>query len=111
MRQGKMAVQVSRASDRLIQAHYRQELSEKHSLLIEHWIKDEVNKKIVLSCDSIDELITCYRIAEDWDFPRYMVTDLGLTEFDCITTTAIAIGPFHEEVLDAHYRSRPLKLA
>jgi PTH2 family peptidyl-tRNA hydrolase len=57
--------------------------------------------KIVVSCDSEQELNELYRIAKNNNLPCVMIVDAGLTEFNGVPTeTCIAIGPADPDEID-----------
>lgn len=64
------------------------------------WLKGPF-KKIAVSVDSEEELLSLYRQAEILQIPRDLIRDSGLTEFGGVPTlTAAAIGPAPDDVLD-----------
>lgn len=67
---------------------------------MEEWI-DGIFTKIVVSIDSLDELLEVKEKAEDAGLPVALIEDNGLTEFKGVkTTTCIAIGPADSELID-----------
>lgn len=57
--------------------------------------------KIVVSCDSEQELEELYQKAKDSRLPCSMIVDAGLTEFNGVPTkTCIAIGPAEPTLID-----------
>ena len=57
--------------------------------------------KIVVSCDSEEELLELYQKAKDKKLPCSLITDAGLTEFNGVPTkTCIAIGPSNPDQID-----------
>lgn len=57
--------------------------------------------KIVVSCDSEQELDELYQKAKDKNLPCSMIVDAGLTEFNGVPTkTCIAIGPAFPDEID-----------
>lgn len=57
--------------------------------------------KIVVSCDSEQELDELYQKAKDKRLPCSMIVDAGLTEFNGVPTkTCIAIGPAMPNEID-----------
>ena len=114
MRKGKMMAQASHASmkvllDRMIKSglHYHSGWESEWTL---HLKEDEPLKiwlnglftKVVLSCDSEEELLALYKKAKDKGLLCSLITDAGLTEFNNVpTNTCIAIGPdFPENIND-----------
>lgn len=80
--------------------------SEKHQLLIRlspevyEWMTTDF-KKIVVGCDSQEELMSIYEKAKETGvLPCSLILDLGLTEFSAPTYTAVAVGPGPEWVVD-----------
>jgi PTH2 family peptidyl-tRNA hydrolase len=68
---------------------------------IESWLENDGQAKIVVGCDSEEELLSLYQQARDADLTHYLVRDAGRTEFDGVPTlTALAIGPNKEEEID-----------
>ena len=57
--------------------------------------------KIVVGCDSKEELLNLMDKANSMDIPNALIEDNGLTEFNGKRTiTALAIGPAEEEDID-----------
>ena len=64
------------------------------------WIDGRFTK-IVVSCDSEQELDELYQKAKDKKLPCSMIVDAGLTEFNGVPTkTCIAIGPAMPNEID-----------
>lgn len=64
------------------------------------WIDGQFTK-IVVSCDSEEELFNIERLAEDARLPCALIQDAGRTEFDGVPTyTCLAIGPAKAEKID-----------
>jgi len=60
------------------------------------------SKKICVSVDSEEELLSLKEKAADLNLPHYLVTDSGLTEFNSIPTiTVLAIGPTESSKIDS----------
>jgi PTH2 family peptidyl-tRNA hydrolase len=58
-------------------------------------------KKVVVSVDSLDELLDAYEKAKVMGIPCSIIEDCGLTEFGGEKTiTAIAIGPDNPDKID-----------
>lgn len=54
--------------------------------------------KVVVSCNSEDELIELYEKAKEANIPTALIIDSGATEFNGIPTkTCVAIGPDYNE--------------
>ena len=66
------------------------------------WMDDRNEfTKITLGIDSEENLVTIYEQASEKLLPCYLVTDLGLTEFDGVKTkTAVCIGPAWDRDID-----------
>lgn len=102
MRKGKIAAQVAHASmkvllDRMPQFGYENScvriLEYKYSSVFDKWLNG-IFTKVVVSVDSLDELLSLQRIAEESGIPNAIITDCGLTEFNGkLTTTCLVIGP------------------
>lgn len=75
-------------------------------------MKDWINgtfTKVVVSVNSLEELMTIYNGATKAGLPTSKITDLGLTEFNNVPTiTAIAIGPSASEKIDPLTSHLPL---
>lgn len=57
--------------------------------------------KIVLGCDSEEELLKIKRLADEAMLPNAIILDNGVTEFHGVKTyTCIAIGPAEAEEID-----------
>ena len=64
------------------------------------WIDGRFTK-IVVSCDSEQELDELYKQAKEKGLPCSMIVDAGLTEFNGVPTkTCIAIGPANPDNID-----------
>ncbi len=64
------------------------------------WLEDAFTK-IVLGCNSEEELLQLYQNALDANLPVILITDNGLTEFNGVqTNTCIAIGPYDKQEID-----------
>ena len=109
MRKGKMCAQVAHASfkvflgsaDNIKFFENRQIrfLYDENSAWDE-WLNGQFTK-VVVSCDTRDELFDLYRQAVEADLPCAMITDAGKTEFHGEPTeTTIAIGPGNSEDID-----------
>lgn len=65
------------------------------------WLEGRFTK-ICLKCESEEELLELYRLAEANDLPCKLIVDAGLTEFNGVPTkTCIAIGPANPDKIDA----------
>lgn len=67
--------------------------------VLEDWLNGRFTK-ICVSVDSEEELLDIYnKIPENW--PKMLVTDAGLTEFNGVPTkTCLCIGPYISEEID-----------
>jgi PTH2 family peptidyl-tRNA hydrolase len=93
MRKGKMIAQGAHAS---LGAY----LKYSDHPWVKEWLKGPF-KKIAVSVNSEEELLSLYRQAEILQIPRDLIKDAGLTEFGGVATyTAIALGPAPDDVLD-----------
>jgi len=86
---GKLAAQVAHAAI----------LASGKSSLKRKWIK-EGQKKIVVWCKNLEELLLLYKKAEKKSIPIALVKDAGLTQVKKGTKTCIAIGPVSEEKIE-----------
>jgi PTH2 family peptidyl-tRNA hydrolase len=72
------------------------------------WL-DGLYTKIIVGCDSEEELIDIYQQAKYKGLPCVLITDVGLTEFNGVPTkTCVAIGPAKPE--DINPITKHLKL-
>lgn len=109
VRKGKLAAQVAHASmkvfidaclkeTRFNSWEYRFYM--KNDSAWEKWLNGRFTK-IVVSCDSEQELDELYQKAIDNKLPCSMIIDAGLTEFNGVPTkTCIAIGPAYPDEID-----------
>lgn len=63
------------------------------------WIKD-MQKKTVLKCNTLDELIQIYETAKREGLPVAIIRDAGLTQIPEGTITCVGIGPAPAERID-----------
>ena len=57
--------------------------------------------KIVVSCDSEEELNNIYETAKENNLPCSIIVDSGLTEFNGVPTkTCVAVGPASENAVN-----------
>lgn len=105
MRKGKMIAQGAHASMKVIFDRMYQEPSDlSYTLLptveMRDWIEGRFTK-VVVGCNSLEELEELYKNALIEGLPSAMITDAGLTEFGGVpTVTALAIGPDQVEKID-----------
>ncbi len=85
LKKGKLAVQVAHASV----------LAADKSSVKKEWEK-EGQKKVVLECQNLQELISLYQKAIAANLPVALVIDAGLTQIPKGTKTCIGIGPEKE---------------
>lgn len=119
MRKGKIAAQCSHASVGILMKHVGDEFREQEKFFSGpssidtygfeltgispemYWWMKNGTKKICVSVDSEAELNNIWNEAGDFNLPRYMVTDSGLTEFNGVKTkTVLAIGPAEGDIID-----------
>ncbi len=110
MRKGKVGAQCAHASEIILT-----DLMEKETLAgdkelwgfimdldepLYYWLNG-VFTKIVVSCNSEEELLELYEQAKDKELLCSLVQDAGRTEFDGVPTyTCIAIGPDEGDIID-----------
>lgn len=97
LKKGKLASQVAHAAI----------LSSDKSSFSQKW-KKEGQKKIVLWCQNLQELLSLYKRSRSSRLPVAIVKDAGLTQIKKGTKTCIAIGPVPEDKVDTI--TRKLKL-
>lgn len=67
----------------------------------QQWINGQFTK-VCVSCDSEEELKQLFQKAEDAGIPASFIVDAGHTEFHGVPTpTAVAIGPWWSDEIDA----------
>ena len=64
------------------------------------WIDENNYKKIILQAKSEKELLKLKKKCEDNNIPHFLVKDLGYTELEPNTITALCIGPDYSEKID-----------
>lgn len=103
VRKGKLAAQVSHASmkiffDRMKKTSNGYECD--FTPEMEEW-KDGSFTKIVLGCDTEDEIFKIKEEADKVGIPSAIIIDNGLTEFNGVkTVTCIAVGPGPAELVE-----------
>lgn len=97
MRKGKMIAQGAHAS---LQAAFNS--MESKPDWFHSWFTDgsSLMRKIAVSADSLEELNTLYKAAQEAGLPCSLIEDAGLTEFKKPTFTAVAIGPAPADLVD-----------
>ena len=66
----------------------------------DNWLNG-IFTKIVVSCDSEEELLELYEKAKSKKLPCSLIIDSGLTEFNGVPTkTCVAIGPADSDEID-----------
>lgn len=104
MRKGKMAAQASHASmkvffDLCVPYPAGGGIYVPLTTEMRQWVHG-IFTKIVVGCDSEEELEGLFQQAKENNIPCAMVVDAGRTEFKEPTKTAIAIGPDHATKID-----------
>lgn len=109
MRKGKMCSQAAHASMKVIldimcsytfDTYTHLHLTLLNDTPLKDWI-DGIFTKIVVGCDSEEELLDLARQAYDNELYHAKIKDVGLTEFRGESTwTALAIGPDESEKID-----------
>ena len=100
MRQGKTVAQGAHAAMMFLVlklASEDGEFSEAERL----WFSEAAMKKVVLRCESEEELSDIERRCREEGLAVNVITDSGLTEFHGVPTkTCLAIGPFYSKTID-----------
>lgn len=102
MSPGKLAVQVAHGSVGAAEKARR-----KHRKWFEEWL-EEGQKKVVVGVNGEKELLELRNEVSGEGLPNELVSDAGLTELPAGTTTALAIGPAPEELVDKFTARLPL---
>jgi len=104
MRKGKLAAQVAHASMNIF---LNKAVTTSSNLIVgiskdtKEWLETSYTK-IVLGCNSLEDLYKIRDECIEGNIPCAIVQDLGKTEFHNIPTeTCIAIGPAQEEIINA----------
>lgn len=111
MRKGKLAAQAAHASmkvffDRIEEIYPDASMHKPYKILLQditpqmkEWVEGRFTK-VVVGCESEEELFKLKIKAEDNNVPVSLIKDAGLTEFKEPTYTCIAIGPDYSEAVD-----------
>jgi PTH2 family peptidyl-tRNA hydrolase len=110
MRKGKMCAQASHASTQILfnlfgrlntpNGNVTYGFTTRINDALDLWIRG-IYKKVVVSCDSEEELLELQKKAEEAELANALVEDIGLTEFHNVPTkTALAIGPGPSDEID-----------
>ncbi|MCP4135279.1 MAG: aminoacyl-tRNA hydrolase [bacterium] len=105
MRRGKSEAQAAHAAMQIFIKRFTQskfnpaKISMKVTPEMLAWLQGGC-KKIVLSCDTLEELLEIRDQAQSANLPCAMITDAGHTEFGEPTITCLAIGPDLAEKID-----------
>ena len=105
MRKGKMCAQVGHAAMKFIFENDNSDRPDRLDVSLTatetEWIRSGHFAKIVVGCNSEDELRDLMLKAQVDGVQCYSITDAGLTEFDGVPTlTCAAFGPDRSEDLD-----------
>ena len=107
MRKGKMAAQGGHSVEYSVLGENFMNRIQPDGTLVLKFSKEEVewlmsgSKKVVVGCDSHDELEALYSQAKNAGLTVHMVVDSGFTEFRGVpTSTCLAIGPHYNEKVD-----------
>lgn len=102
MRKGKMCAQAAHASMKVLLDYARNTLwgeyitiniTTKEREPLHEWLKGAFTK-VVVGCDSEEELLDIHKKAEELGVMRSLIQDAGRTEFHGESTyTAVAVGP------------------
>ncbi|MEM1508712.1 MAG: peptidyl-tRNA hydrolase Pth2 [Thermofilaceae archaeon] len=95
MGKGKLAAQVAHAAVTASEITRRERPD-----WFEKWMQ-EGQRKVVLKTTSLEELLKLHDEALKLKLPAALISDMGLTQLPPGTTTALAIGPAPEELVDA----------
>lgn len=112
MRKGKIAAQVAHASFSVLLNNtvLTDDFFSKNGYILtfdfekespwDIWLNGDFTK-VVVSCNSEEELEKLYNEAKDSSIPCSLIVDAGKTEFNGVATkTCAAIGPFYSKEID-----------
>ncbi len=94
MSKGKTAVQAAHASVTAFM-----EARKTVPQIADLWFK-KGQKKVAVRVNSLDELIELMNKAKSMNLPYALISDMGLTELEPGTVTALGIGPERSEKID-----------
>jgi len=104
MRKGKLAAQVAHASMKIFFDKNISPIKDILYVRLTQEMKDWLHglfTKIIVGCNSEEELDNLYKLANEAELPCCMIIDSGLTEFNNQPTkTCIAIGPANSKEID-----------
>lgn len=93
MRKGKLAAQCCHGSNMVLYNYFGTDK-------IIKWLEDDY-KKIVLGCNSEQELFDLKNKCTQYNLIHFLVKDFGYTEFKEPTFTCICIGPEEDDKIDS----------
>jgi len=102
MSPGKAAAQASHAAVSAAEKARRN-----HPSWWKEWFESG-QRKVVLKTSSKDELLNLEKKAKDLGLPTALISDMGLTELEPGTITALGIGPAPSNLIDKVTGSLPL---
>jgi len=102
MSPGKAAAQASHAAVSAAEKARRN-----HPRWWKEWFESG-QRKVVLKTSSKDELLNLEKKAKDLGLPTALISDMGLTELEPGTITALGIGPAPSNLIDKVTGSLPL---
>jgi PTH2 family peptidyl-tRNA hydrolase len=102
MSQGKMAVQVAHAA-----VSCAQKTSAKKPSVLRDWMQQGQKKVVVKAAEQ--DLYSLEKKAKSQGIITSIINDAGLTELEPGTTTAVALGPDKETLIDKITGQLPLK--
>lgn len=97
MRKGKLAAQVAHASGKILLDNI--DLVSNPKGVMKKWFGSGFTK-IVVGCDSEEELLNIYKKAQEENIFCSLIMDAGRTEFKEPTYTCVALGPEYSEYIN-----------